>query len=70
MKMLARDRKNRVQTPEELLADLALVEKGDMPTKPQGHAARPKKKRRGKGPVIATGETKRPWWRIFWPFGK
>ncbi|MHC5021440.1 MAG: serine/threonine-protein kinase [Planctomycetota bacterium] len=71
MKMLARDRKNRVQTPDELIIDLDLVAKGDMPTRPQGHEARRTKKQKPRQAGGGTGESgKRPWWRILWPFGK
>jgi serine/threonine protein kinase len=69
MKMLARDRKNRVQTPDELIVDLDLVAKGDMPTSPQGHESRRPKKSKQRTAGGGDGG-KRPWWRIFWPFGK
>ena len=65
-KMLARDRKLRVQTPAELLVDLDLVAKGEMPTSPEGHAARG----RGRGDAAPGADaTRRPWWRRLWPFG-
>jgi serine/threonine-protein kinase len=62
-KMLNRDRKLRVQTPAELLADLELVATGAMPSRPEGYAVRA----RGKAPA-APGAPSRPWWRRLWPF--
>jgi serine/threonine protein kinase len=70
MKMLARERKNRVQTPAKLLIDLDLVEKGDRPTRPDGHQARSKKGKRFGAAITGGDSGKRAWWRNFWPFGK